>query len=369
VFGFFKLVFMWNGQWQPIDYGKLAAACARQQGKGGGKGGKGGKGGGGGKGGKTPPWQRQAGKGQDPDLLDGPRSPPWGCSKCGEAANWANRLRCRTCGQPASQSHQNKAREAAKKAGKASNGGGGARGTPAGHKVVSPDLSFAEAAKHLGGLVDNPELLDQLRPKPPEPGPAEASKVKVAEPKDLSSALQLRRQLQARRDKAQKDIEKREKSISEQQAALEEKKQQQEELDDQIGQYSAFVRRFETIDVTGASGAVGHLALVLQMLVEVKKELPGADSGIGEIEKQLEALQLKATADSEAAAAAAAAAAAPTQADEAMEEDGGGRSVCPDLLDKMLAAAGATARMSDADKRKMLDAAEAEDRARKQQRK
>jgi len=175
----------------------------------------------------------------------------------------------------ASQSHQDKAREAARKATKPSDGGGGAKGRPVGHTAVSPDLSFAEVAKQLGGLVDNPELLDQLKPKTQESGPAGASKAKVDEPKDLQAALQQRRQLQAKRDKAQKDIEKREKSISEQQAALEAKQHQQQELDEHIEQYTAWVRRFETIDVTGASGVVGQLALVQQMLGEVGKELPG----------------------------------------------------------------------------------------------
>ena len=81
------------------------------RGKGGGKGGK--RGGGGGY-----PWSREAGgsagQGDDPNLLAGPRLPLWGCAKCGEAANWANRLACRRCNARASQGTQDKARAAAK---------------------------------------------------------------------------------------------------------------------------------------------------------------------------------------------------------------------------------------------------------------
>ncbi len=47
------------------------------------------------------------------DVLSGPKSPTWCCS-CGEASNWASRIRCRGCGKGASQSTADKARAAAK---------------------------------------------------------------------------------------------------------------------------------------------------------------------------------------------------------------------------------------------------------------
>ena len=48
------------------------------------------------------------------ELLPGPRSPHWGCSACGEDANWACRLFCKGCKRSAPQSVINKAKAAAK---------------------------------------------------------------------------------------------------------------------------------------------------------------------------------------------------------------------------------------------------------------
>ncbi|CAK0807368.1 unnamed protein product, partial [Prorocentrum cordatum] len=45
-------------------------------------------------------------------VLPGPKAPAWGCS-CGEAANWASRLHCRSCGAPAPVSVRQRAVEAA----------------------------------------------------------------------------------------------------------------------------------------------------------------------------------------------------------------------------------------------------------------
>jgi len=47
-----------------------------------------------------------------PDVLPGPRLPPWGC-RCGCADNWASRVACRQCGGPAAQKTIQAARKAA----------------------------------------------------------------------------------------------------------------------------------------------------------------------------------------------------------------------------------------------------------------
>ena len=31
-------------------------------------------------------------------VLWGPKSPEWGCNRCGESGNWASRVRCKKCG-------------------------------------------------------------------------------------------------------------------------------------------------------------------------------------------------------------------------------------------------------------------------------
>ena len=48
------------------------------------------------------------------EMLPGPRSPHWGCSACGEDANWACRLFCKGCKRSAPQSVINKAKAATK---------------------------------------------------------------------------------------------------------------------------------------------------------------------------------------------------------------------------------------------------------------
>ena len=47
------------------------------------------------------------------DVLPGAKTPVWGCS-CGESANWASRLKCKTCGRAAPQTVADKAKAASK---------------------------------------------------------------------------------------------------------------------------------------------------------------------------------------------------------------------------------------------------------------
>ena len=48
-------------------------------------------------------------------VLRGPKTPHWGCGRCGESANWASRLVCKQCGKAAPQATADKARAEAKK--------------------------------------------------------------------------------------------------------------------------------------------------------------------------------------------------------------------------------------------------------------
>ena len=63
------------------------------------------------------------------DVLAGPKFPLWGCSKCGQDGNWASRVRCRGCGNGASQKVVAAAKAAAARA-KPQGGGGGQRRQP-----------------------------------------------------------------------------------------------------------------------------------------------------------------------------------------------------------------------------------------------
>ena len=59
----------------------------------------------GGQSGGGKPWSQGGkgggGRGSPPTVLLGPRTPLWGCSCCGEHANWASRVQCRGCTQQA----------------------------------------------------------------------------------------------------------------------------------------------------------------------------------------------------------------------------------------------------------------------------
>ena len=62
------------------------------------------------------------------DVLAGPKFPLWGCSRCGQDGNWASRIRCRGCGNGASQKVVTAAKAAAARAKQEKpQGGGGAQ--------------------------------------------------------------------------------------------------------------------------------------------------------------------------------------------------------------------------------------------------
>ena len=123
--------------------------------------------------------------GPDPgELLKGPRKPLWGCGGCGEAANWACRLRCRCCQRHAPRSVQNAARQAdadwhARKAGtaepaapvqhaRAAKARGGAMAPPgkeagrARHRQPAKGQTFVEVVRQWG--FDTPTRGEPQRP-------------------------------------------------------------------------------------------------------------------------------------------------------------------------------------------------------------
>ena len=90
--------------------------------------------------------------GDDRSVLRGPKTPHWGCGKCGRSANWASRIKC-ACGAVAPRSIVDKARAADKTAGGA---GGGSGGSPQSGPWAA---KFEAQAKQIAALTSK---LDKL---------------------------------------------------------------------------------------------------------------------------------------------------------------------------------------------------------------
>jgi len=162
----------------------------------------------------------------DKDVLPGPKSPVWGCS-CGEAHNWASRLKCRGCSKAAPAAVRARAQAAAKDVegkGSAAGSAGQAsrlakleaelKGLKAENKALRSATGSAEASggaeadaaeggkaeiDRLSAALEAVKLLGDEAMAQSLQARLDAARQKAVDAKPLSAILGLQRKLERRR--------------------------------------------------------------------------------------------------------------------------------------------------------------------------
>ena len=141
------------------------------------------------------------------DVLQGPRSPRWGCGACGESENWACRLRCLTCHKPAPSTTAAKARAADKRASTRAGSRDGARAKARPRSAWDDGPPRGASSSDAATIARLRRELEAVKKQTAEGAPTEAAEgegSKGADP-DAARSAQLRAVIQALEKGGHKD--------------------------------------------------------------------------------------------------------------------------------------------------------------------